>query len=299
MSSIISVSRTQLTQRRRMLRSHRRLKLLQSLWRTLAVSGLAGGLVWATTQPIWVLRESNQVLVEGNRLISKQVIKSLLPLSYPQSLLRIEPEAIARSLELQDTIADATVTREIFPPGLRVQVKERVPVALALGGGSAPLSPEGTTLSPIAQTLVAKASSTPNPKTSVGLLDENGVWIPIQTYASQSRNLQLPNLKVIGVPEQYRPYWNQLYQAVSRSPIKVIEIDCQDPANLILKTELGIVHLGSYSPRLTEQLKVLDQMRQLPAKLNFSQIAYIDLKNPKTPLVQMNQAEELVKPDTL
>jgi cell division protein FtsQ len=131
------------------------------------------------------------------------------------------------------------------------------------------------------------------------LLDENGVWIPIQTYASQSRNLQLPNLKVIGVPEQYRPYWNQLYQAVSRSPIKVIEIDCQDPANLILKTELGIVHLGSYSPRLTEQLKVLDQMRQLPAKLNFSQIAYIDLKNPKTPLVQMNQAEELVKPDTL
>jgi cell division protein FtsQ len=263
-----------------MLRSHRRLKLLQSLWRTLAVSGLAGGLVWGTTQPIWVLRESNQVIVEGNRLISKQVIKSLLPLSYPQSLLRIEPEAIARSLELQDTIAEATITRELFPPGLRVQVKERVPVA-------------------IAQSLLALGSSTPNPKASVGLLDENGVWIPIQTYASQSSNLQLPNLRVIGLPEQYRPYWNQLYQAVSRSPIKVIEIDCQDPANLILKTELGIVHLGSYSARLTEQLKVLDQMRQLPAKLNFSQIAYIDLKNPKTPLVQMNQTKELVKADTL
>lgn len=280
MSSITSVSRTQLTQRRRMLRSHRRLKLLQSLWRTLAVSGLASGLVWATTQPIWVLRESNQVLVEGNRLISKQVIKSLLPLSYPQSLLRIEPEAIARSLELQDTIASATVTRELFPPGLRVQVKERVPVA-------------------VAQSLLARRSSTPNPKISVGLLDENGVWIPIQAYASQSSTLKLPNLKVIGLPEQYRPYWNQLYQAVSRSPIKVIEIDCQDPANLILKTELGIVHIGSYSARLTEQLKVLDQMRQLPAKLNFSQIAYIDLKNPKTPLVQMNQAKELVKLDTL
>lgn len=280
MSSIGPVSRTQLTQRRRMLRSHRRLKLLQSLWRTLAVSGLAGGLVWATTQPIWVLRESNQVIVEGDRLLSKQVIKSLLPLSYPQSLLRIEPEAIARSLELQDTIASATVTREIFPPGLRVQVKERVPVA-------------------IAQSLLARGSSTPNPKTSVGLLDENGVWIPIQTYAAQSSNLKLPNLKVIGLPEQYRPYWNQLYQAVSRSPIKVIEIDCQDPANLILKTELGIVHIGSYSARLTEQLKVLDQMRQLPAKLNFSQIAYIDLKNPKTPLVQMHQSKELVKPDTL
>jgi cell division protein FtsQ len=83
---------------------------------------------------------------------------------------------------------------------------------------------------------------------------------------------------------------------VSRSPVKVTEIDCQDPANIILKTELGIVHLGSYSPQLATQLKVLDQMRRLSTQVNSSQIAYIDLKNPETPSVQMNQAKHLVKP---
>lgn len=280
MTSIPPVSQSELSQRRQKLRSHRRIKMLQVVWQTLAASSLLGGLVWATTQPIWVLRQSNQIIIEGNHLLSKPVIKSFLPLSYPQSLLRIQPEAIAGSLESQPTIASATVTRQLFPPGLIVQVKERVPVALA-------------------QTGLRQGNSTPTPKASLGLLDRNGVWIPIESYASQSSRLKLPNLKVIGMPEQYRPYWTQLYQAVSRSPIKVVEVDCQDPANLILKTELGIVHLGSYSSQLGEQLKVLARMRQLPAQLKSSQIAYIELKNPETPLVQMNQTKELVKPDTL
>lgn len=271
MANITSVSRSGLTQRRRILRRHRHLKVFQAFWRTLAVSGLLGGLVWATTRPIWVLSESNQIVIEGNKFLSDQAIQSLLPLSYPQSLLRIQPEAIAQSLESQPPIAEATVTRQLFPPGITVQVKERVPVALAL-------------------TKLPKGSST-------GLLDQNGVWIPIESYGSLSSTLELPKLKIISLPEQYRPYWTQLYQAVSHSPVKVIEIDCQDPANLILKTELGIVHLGPYSSQLAHQLKVLAQMRQLPAHLNASQITYIDLKNHKAPLVQMNQHKESVKPD--
>lgn len=277
MSSIDSVSQSELTKRRRILRTERRIKMFQAIWRTLAVSSLAGSLIWATTRPIWVLRESDQVIIEGNQLLSKQVIKSFLPLSYPQSLLRIQPEVIAHSLESQPTIADAIVTRQLFPPGITVQVKERIPVALAL-------------------TKTTKGT-TPTSKVLMGLLDETGVLIPIQSYASPHR-LKLPKLEVIGPLEQYRPYWTQLYQLVSRSPVQVIEIDCQDPANIILKTELGIVHLGSYSPQLATQLKVLDQMRRLSAQVNSSQIDYIDLKNPETPSVQMNQVKQLVKPNT-
>lgn len=275
MTSIPSVSRVELLQRRQMLRRHRRLQLFQTFWRTLAVLGFLGGLGWAANQPIWLLRAPNQITIEGNHLLSTKAIQALIPLSYPKWLLRVQPEAIAHSLELQPPIADATVTRQLFPPGITVQVKERVPVALAV---------------------TKLASTTAPPKT--GLLDQSGVWIPIQSYGSGFSRLKLPPLKVIGLPEQYRPYWVQLYQAVSHSSIKVNEIDCQDPANLILKTELGIVHFGPYSPQITEQLQKLSKMRQLTAKIKYSQIAYIDLKNPKAPLVQMNQSQELVKPDT-
>jgi len=281
MTSKTSISWSDLTQRRRILRSRRRLKQLQFLWRMLIVTSLLGGSIWATTRPVWVLRdESNQIIVEGNHLLSEQAIQSLLPLDSPQYLLQIEPEAIARALKSHPPIADVTVTRQLFPPSLIVQVQERVPVAIGL-------------------TKRSEGSSTLDAKASTGFLDQTGVWIPIQSYNSQVRSkLKSLNLKVIGPPEQYRSYWTQLYQAVSRSPVKVTEIDCQDSANLILKTELGIVHLGPYTPQLTEQLKVLDQMRQISTKMKSSQIAYIDLKNPQTPLVQMNQSQELVKPDT-
>ena len=263
-----------------MLIKPKRIQLFQSLLRTLAISGLAGGLVWAITHPIWILRESNQIIIEGNQFLSKPVLLSLLQLRYPQSLLQIQPEAIARSLEAQPTIANADVTRQLFPPTLRIQVKERVPVA-------------------IAQILLPKGISTPTPKVSIGLLDKHGVWIPIQTYTSQANTLKLPNLKVIGLSEQYCLSWPQLYEAVSRSSVKVIEINCQDPVNLILKTQLGIVHLGAYSPRLPAQIKILDKMWSIRKRVNSSQIAYIDIKNPEAPLVQMNHPKQSVKINTL
>lgn len=271
MTSIPSVSRVDLIQRRQMLRRQRRLQLFRAAWQTLAVFSFLGGLAWAASQPVWLLLAPDQITVEGNHLLSDKTIQSLIPLSYPQWLLRADPDAIARSLESQPPIADATVTRQLFPPGITVQVKERVPVATAV-------------------TTSANISS-------VGLLDKSGVWIPIQSYTEFSK-LKLPQLRIIGLTEQYRPYWVQLYQAVSHSAIKVMEIDCQDPANLILKTEIGIVHLGPYSSRLTEQLQKLSEMRQLHSKIKSSQVAYIDLKNPHLPLVQMNHNQELVKPDT-
>jgi cell division protein FtsQ len=205
-------------------------------------------------------------MIEGNRLLPRQAILSLLPLNYPKWLLQISPEELSQAVESNAAIADVNVTRRLFPSGLVIQVEERVPVAIAIT--SAP-------------------DTTPNPKASMGFLDPHGVWIPRQSYPPQVRQfLKSPNLKVIGVPESYRSYWTPLYQAVSHSSVKVMEIDCQDRGNLILKTELGIVHLGPYTTQLAEQFKVLEQMRQLPRQLNLSQIKYIDLKNPATPLVQ-------------
>jgi cell division protein FtsQ len=267
MAGIVSVSRTDLAQRRKKLRRQRQMKIIQAIWRTFAISGLAGGLLWVAIQPIWVLNAPKQIVMKsGNQLLSDDAIKSLLVLSYPQSLWRIEPSLIADSLKQQPTIAQATVSRRLFPPGLNIEI----PVA-------------------IAQKRIEQNQNTGNKKLTVGLLDASGAWIPLEKYKSLNPKAKLPNLKVIGLPKQYSLYWTQLYQAVSQSSVKVMEVDCEDPANLILKTELGKVHLGVPSPHLPEQIKLLAQIRHLPAKLNSSQIEYIDLKNPESPLVQVNQ----------
>src|SRR5919199_943790 len=140
-------------------------------------------------------------------------------------------------------------------------------------------------------------------KEKVGWLDARGGWMPSESYTATVRSQNssigsgsiqgpgpqrsLPSLKVIGPLELYRASWPKFYQGLSGLTVKVFEIDWQDPNNLILKTEIGTVHLGPYSSRTQEQLKVLDRMRQLPKQLDSSLIAYIDLKNPASPIVHL------------
>lgn len=279
MANIASVSQTELTSRRKKLRRARRMKSFQSLWRTLFVGGMATSLVWAITLPNWVIRSSEQIVIEGNHFLSTKAIRSLLRLSYPQSILQIHPQAIAKSLETIGPIAKATVSRQLLPPGLTIQVKERKPVAAAISSTKQNF----------------KAS---NPNTAAGLVDEQGVWMPKSIYTQLDKNLELPTLKVIGDNEQYRPYWSEVYQAVNRSAVQVFEIDWQDPGNLILKTELGDVHLGPYGSRFTEQLGILDRMRELPTHVSPSKIAYIDLKNPELPAIQMTKGNNSARPTT-
>lgn len=278
MAGIISVSRADLEGRRKKLRQKRQIKIIQTIWQTFAVSSLAGGLLWMATQPIWVLRAPKDIDISGNHLLSREAIESLLVVSYPQSLWRIEPYGIAESLKQQPTIAQATVSRRLFPPGLIVQINERVPVAIAQSRRN------------------QRNIDSDHKKVSVGLLDASGVWIPVEKYTSLNPNLRLPSLKVFGLPEQYRPYWEQLYHALIQSSVNVMEIDFQDPTNLILKTELGNIHLGAPSSLLPEKIKVMAQMRHLPAQLNPNQVEYIDLKNPESPLVQMNQKNNSLTP---
>ncbi|HEY9621204.1 MAG TPA: hypothetical protein V6C78_12580, partial [Crinalium sp.] len=62
-------------------------------------------------------------------------------------------------------------------------------------------------------------------------------------------------------------------------------------SNLILITELGTVHLGPFSAQITKQLQALDQMRELPSKVPLDQILYINLRNPASPLLELNQSQ--------
>lgn len=277
MANIASVSQTELTNRRKKLRRVRQIKSFQAVWRTLFVGGMATSLVWAITLPDWVIRSPGQIVIEGNHFLSAKAIHTLLPLSYPQSILLVQPQAIAKSLESKGPIAKATVSRQLLPPGLTILVQERKPVAIA-----------------------QPPTTSPNSKTSnpAGLLDDQGVWMPKSSYTQIEQNLELPTLKVIGQSEQYRPYWSEVYQAVSHSAVKVLEIDWQNPANLILKTELGKVHFGPYGSRFTEQLGILDRMRELPTKISPSKIAYIDLKNPDFPAIQMTKGNGTPLPTT-
>ncbi|WP_416669702.1 cell division protein FtsQ/DivIB [Egbenema bharatensis] len=284
MAEISSTSQSELASRRQQLRRQRRVRTLQSTWQMVAMAGITGGLIWGLSQLDWMLRGPQQVAIEGNQVLSSENIRSILPIDYPQSILLVQPQKIAHHLETEAPIATATVVRHLFPPGLTVRIQERYPVAVAYFA-----SPIATMPAPSNQTSPAQQGQ-PSQQQAV-LLDEEGAVIPFEVYVSLNSSQGLPDLKIIGMREEYRSQWANLYQQVSRSPVKITEIDWRNPSNLVLHTELGMVDFGAYSSRLAEQLQVLDQMRQLPEQVDLDQVAYIDLRNPKHPLIEMTDIE--------
>ncbi|MFM7405110.1 MAG: cell division protein FtsQ/DivIB [Cuspidothrix sp.] len=291
MAGILSVSRTNLAQRRQKLRRQRQLKIIKGVWQTMAVTGFASALFWVAIQPIWVLKDSAQIVIKsGDQVVKQEDIDKLLGLSSPQSLWRIEPTIIANTLRKQPNIAEATVTRRLLPPSLIIEIQERVPVAIAQVTGDKTLTNCLLAAKSNAESCLQNRPGT-NKQNQLGLLDVNGVWIPIDKYMSTNPQFKLPQLIVIGSTAAYKPFWNQLYQAIAQSSVKVTQINFQNPTNLILNTELGNVHLGSPNNKLLEKIQVLGQMRYLRTKVNLSNLDYINLKNPETPLVRMNQSK--------
>ena len=271
MSSNVLISSTRLQYRRKELKSKRRLKTLLATLRTLSIASLAGGIFWLVTLPNWVIRSSSEIDILGNQFLSVDDIRSLIPLSYPQALLKLSTEELTEKLKARAPFEDIIVSREIFPPGVTIKLEERQPVALAL----AP---------------VTSSQSHKTKITKLGYLDVKGILVPHKFYQNATaKKVKLPNFKVIGIPEQYLMYWQQLYDLIARSEVKITEVDCQDPNNLILKTELGKVHVGAYTSKLPEQLMVLAKMKRLLEKVHPTQISYIDLTDPQWPSIKQKK----------
>lgn len=253
------ISTTQLKDRRRQLQRQRRLGVLKALWRSVAIASLAGGLFWGLTLPRWAIRSQAQIEVSGNRFLSTEAILALLPETSPPSLMQLDPDSISGTLETSAPIERVRVVRQLVPPRLKVEVVERQPVART------------------------RASTV---GVGEGFLDDRGVWTPSNSYHSEQA-LAAPALDITGFDPQYRPYWQELYQGISRSTVQIAAVDWRDPTNAILETELGSVHLGADPSRIWEQLTVLARLRPLGKQIDLKQVEYIDLKDPNAPTLRL------------
>ncbi|WP_193858201.1 cell division protein FtsQ/DivIB [cf. Phormidesmis sp. LEGE 11477] len=264
-----------LAERRRQLRIKRRIKFYQRVWRSLAMIGFAGGIVWLARSPIWLLRSAEQIEVSENQTLSDANVRDLVPVAYPQTLLEIEPDELANMLTKQASIESAVVSRRLIPPGLYVRITERQPVAIALPNKARPV-----------QTIPDQ----PQPFQEPGLIDAQGYWMPRNSFADVGADIALPTLTVEGMRPGYAGAWQVIYQEIQRSPVKITAIDWSDPNNLILQSELGAVHIGTFGDRFAAQLAALDQLRSLSEKVNPEQVAFIDLKDPQNPVIETFQA---------
>ncbi|HAC65540.1 MAG TPA: cell division protein FtsQ [Cyanothece sp. UBA12306] len=242
---------------RETLRHQRRLKAWQGIWRFFALCGLTGGLLWLLSWPHWLIHQSSQVKITGNKLLSAEKIRNLLNVKYPQSVWQLPIDQLTEELKESPPIEDIYIARKVLPSQITINVKERQPVAKAF-------SSQG-----------------------MGYLDATGVWISQEFYGTKVAVATSQKFTVLGFEQQYRSHWMEIYPLIVASPVKITTVDWRNPSNLILKTELGMVHLGPFSDRLAKQLQTLAKMRKLPSRVPTNRISYLDLSNPDAPSVRL------------
>lgn len=273
-SAPIGPSPQELARRRQYLRARRRFTFYKTAWRSLAMLGFAGGVIWLATSPIWLIRSADQIAVSDNQILSDKNIQDLLPVPYPQSLLKVDPDSLALSLESHAPIESAVVSRRLVPPGLHVRVRERVPVAVALPDTAKP---------------VKSIASQPEPFQEPGLVDADGNWMPRNSFQDLGAVTEPPALTVKGMRENYRSSWHSMYESIRRSPVKIAAVDWTRPSDVVLYSELGQVHIGAYGKNFDAQLAALDQMRSLNSEIDPKRVAFIDLQDPDHPVVETLQ----------
>lgn len=281
---LVPLSRRHLDLRRSHLRRRRHWKIARRSWRLVAVGLVAIATASLVTSAPWVIRGPEQVDVLGNRMLSDDHVRSLLGISYPQSLWKLQPQVIAASLRARGPVAHAEVTRQLLPPKLVVQVTELFPVA-------------------VIESTVPVQRAGGNPRAQIGLMDSQGTWIELERYQAMRPVPQLPVLKAIGDYGTIQREWAFIYRWLSLSPVAVQVVDWRNPRSIRLQTELGPVELGTYGrDRWAQQMALLARMRSLPQQLDPRQIDHIDFRDLERPAIQMRSttldkgAQQQLKP---
>ena len=246
---------------RQALKRQKQLEKMQGVWRSMLTLSFATGLIWSSFQPQWTINQLEQVEIQGNEYLSAEALQNIVKETTQQSILTLSPDRIEEILQNQAPIAEVTVSRDLYPPKVTIAIEERDPVALTI--------PNAAAINPLEE----------------GYLDEKGNWMSKENYQS-SETFPTVTLKVIGYRPQYRLQWAQIYPQLQDHPLEITTVNWQNPANLILETEIGEVHLGGNLESLPKQLEVLAQFPTPLETTSGESIDHINLKNPDYILIE-------------
>jgi cell division protein FtsQ len=222
-------------ERRRRLRQERRQERLIQLWRLVFFLLTATGLSWLLLTLGWSLRSASQIQISGSQRMDETVVVKAAGLTFPQSLLSLEPGEIETKLTQELPVQEVSVQRRLLPPGLDIQLVERRPVAAATRMG-----PKGI---------------------EQGMVDREAQWMPMDMAKQGEKPASA--VKIEGWISSRRAVIARILQEQDRlgRPLKTIVVEPAGGINLRIET-LGLVYLGANDALLDQQFKTIAQLNQ-------------------------------------
>ena len=201
------------------------------------------------------------IRISGSQLFSQNDVANISTLKFPIRLIFIETNLLEKELKQNLSLKNVSVSRQIFPFGLKVQVKTRTPIAY----GERILNGE-------------KIS---------GFIDKDGIFINKQNV--EEIDLSRLNIQIFGWKERFKTTLSEILIAKENYEFEIVKITFSPNGFLTLEEkDLKKIFLG-FNPHLIKyQLQIIHNLKNQLKKNNFSEkIDNIDITDPNKPKIKV------------
>ena len=201
------------------------------------------------------------IRISGSELFSQNDVVNNSSLKFPIRLIFIETQFLENELKQNLSLNNVSVSRQIFPFGLRIHIKARTPVAY----GERILNGERI----------------------LGFIDKDGVFIDKQN--ADGKNLNKLTTQIFGWEEKFEKTLSEIFKAKEKYELDLVKINFLPNGFITLEEkDLKKILLG-FNPNLIDyQLLIINNLKNEFKKNKFSEkIDSIDLTDPNKPKIKV------------
>ena len=201
------------------------------------------------------------IRISGSKLLTQNDVANISTLKFPTRLLFIQTNLLEKELRQNLSLKNVSVSRQIFPFGLKVQVKTRTPIAY----GERILNGE-------------KIS---------GFIDKDGIFINKQNV--EEIDLSSLNIQIFGWKERFKETLSEILIARDNYEFEIVKITFSPNGFLTLEEKnLKKIFLGFNPNLINYQLQIINDLKIQFKKNNFyEKIDSIDITDPNKPKIKV------------
>ena len=201
------------------------------------------------------------VRISGSELFSQNDVLNNSSLKLPSRLIFIKTNFLEKELKQNLSLKNVSVSRQIFPFGLKININTRTPVAYG--------------------------ERTLNEEKILGFIDKDGFFINKQNV--DEKNLNKLTIQVYGWKEKFKKVLSEIFIAQANYEFEIVKITFSPNGFLtIVEKDLKTIFLG-FNPKLINyQFQIINNLKNEFQKNSFpKKLDNIDLTNPNKPKIKV------------
>ena len=205
--------------------------------------------------------DMKDIIISGSELFTQNDVVNNSSLKLPIRLIVIKTNLLEKELKQNLSLKNVSVSRQIFPFGLKVHVKTRTPIAY----GERILNEEKI----------------------LGFIDKYGIFINKQN--AEEKNLNKLTIEVFGWEEKFKKILSEIFIAQENYEFEIVKITFSPNGFLsVEEKDLKTIFLGFKPNLINYQLEIINNLKNEFKQNSFSKkIDNIDLTNPNKPKIKV------------